>query len=61
MMTLDILRALAGIANSDNIDKEVKKKAEEVMLKIINTLEKMTDIEAAAIKKESAAMNGIIS
>ncbi len=61
MMTLDILRALAGIANSENMDKEVKGRAAEIMIKIMNSLEKMIDIEAAAIKKESAAMNGIIS
>ena len=60
-MQLDILRALAGIAASKDMDEKVKERAAEIMLKIMNSLDKMADIESAVIKKESAAMNGIIS
>lgn len=61
MMQLDILRALAGIAASETMSKEVRDKAAQMMLDIMNSLESVVSIEKAALKKESAAMNGIIS
>lgn len=61
MMTLDILRALAGIAASETIQREVKEQASILMIKIMGTLEKMVDIENQQMKKASAEMNGIIS
>ena len=61
MMTLEILRALAGIAASTTMNEEVKMKAEELMLKIIKTLGKQVDIETSMMTKASAEMNGIIS
>jgi len=60
-MQLDILRALAGIAASETMPKEVRDKAAEMMLNIMSSLESVISIEKAALKKESAAMNGIIS
>ncbi len=61
MIQLEILRALAGIANSETMDKKVREQAQILMIKIMESLDKMVDVESAVIKKESAAMNGIIS
>lgn len=61
MMTLEILRALAGIAASDKMSDKVKEEAEELMRKAMKVLEKQMDMESQIMKKSSAEMNGIIS
>lgn len=61
MMQLEILRALAGIANSETMDKTVREKAQILMIKIMESMDKMIEVESAVIKQESAKMNGIIT
>lgn len=58
---IDMLRALAGIAASTNMDKNIQEEAYSMMRKIMKLMDKQIDIEAIMMKKASAEMNGIIS
>lgn len=55
----DNFRALASILINENIDEDLKKKAKGTITKIMDIMEKETELEMSQLVKVSAGMAGI--